>query len=1077
MYTQQSIDRVREADIVTIVGSYCKDLKNKGATYFCKTPFKDEKTPSFNVNPVKNNWVCYATSQYGDGIGFVMKVDHCTFPEAVKKVAEICNIHLETEKLSEEEQTKRKDKVSLIKLNNNVAEKYQREFEGLPNDHWAKEHIEKLGYQSETLIQFQIGYADGSKNEITKGCIEKGLMAHSKRLGLTKSKQNQNYDFFKQRIMFPICNPNGNVIGFGGRRQNGSEFEKFAKYLNTPETEIYKKQDTLYGFHLAKKHIAKRGFTILSEGYTDVITMHDKGCYETIASCGTALTKNQIKLLKRLCEHVVIFRDGDEAGRKASVRDLHLLLEQGFRVSIIPLPEGEDPDSWARGQLDMPTFIENEMEDAVVWRILELDKATDKDKPFEVEKLVKDICELLFQIKNEIVRGGYIKEASKLVKQPQKTFNSVLGGMRISQQKQLESKTGKSTTQELGLPEGADLEQFIRDRFAEVGNQYYFRNKDSFFPGTNCKITPLFHIKGKRDNKRLCEIINTNNQKQLIDIESDSFVSFSDFKKQLIRLGYFIFLSGTTTSHFDLIAQKILREFATALELQNMGWNPRGFFAFSNGVYWNFKFQPVNQYGIIHLEGVDTDEDDEYNEKVEYYYSPAFSVMHKKNQEGDDPYENDRKFIYKEAPVTFEKWMDQMLLVYKEKGRIGILFVVASCFRDLFLSKFDFFPLLGCFGEKGSGKSAFGKILQNFFFFGLDAFELNTSTLVGFSRRLTRTRNTVVFLDEYHDKINDHMFQGMKGAHQGIGREKGMATSDNRTKVDKINSAICYGGQYLPTRDDNSLQSRTISLQFPLGSRTAEERENFGTIKKWSEQGMSSLVLEIIKHRNLVEDSIDVTYSQIIRDLKKDLDGADYEERVLGNYATLLITYKILEKRFDFPFTFQSIFKQCVDGIIENSESIKDSNGLTEFWNVLQWMFEHRVIKEGFQFSIDSPISVELQGPKKTKVTHHNENKKELLFLRLKSVHQDYVKEVTRREGVEPIGETTLRNYFKSRKYFIGLCRARHFKTGTSSCYVFDYTMMKEMNVVSLEKFMPTEEPTPAPATVGGDDGDDNMPF
>lgn len=1066
MYTEQSVDRVREADIVTIVSSYCQDLKKKGATYFCLSPFKQEKTPSFNVNPVKNNWVCYATSQAGDGIKFIMLMEKCTFPEALEKIRDITGVYLEEDKsVTPEEKAKREDKASLINLNNNVALKYQRNFEALEKDHWSKKHIHNLGYQPETLIQFQIGYASNVGNEITKGCIQKGKLAHSKRLGLTNSKDNRDYDFFRDRIMFPICNPQGNVVGFGGRRQNGDEFEKYAKYINTKETEIYKKESTLYGFHLAKKHIAKKGFAILSEGYTDVITMHDKGCNETIASCGTALTKGQIKLLKRLCEHVVLFRDGDAAGVKSSVAALELLLNQGFRVSIIPLPEDQDPDSWARGQVDMPTFVEDAMEDAVLWRVNQLKNASG-DEPFAVNKLIKDISDLLFNIKNEVIRDGYVKEVSKITKQPQKTFKNLLGDLKLQEQSKLEKSTGKSTMQQLGLPEGADHEQFLKDRFCEVGNQYYFQGRNGFFPGTNCKITPLFHIQGKRDNKRLCEVINTNNQKKLIDIESDSFVSFSDFKKQLIRLGYFIFLSGTNTTHFDLLAQKILKEFATALELQNMGWHPKGFFAFANGAFWNGEFVEVDPYGIMQLTGVDKQQEkDEYTEEVEYYYSAAFSVMHKKNQEGDDPYENDRKFIYKESPVSLKQWMDQMLLVYEDKGRIGTLFVFASCFRDLFLKKFDFFPHLGCFGEKGSGKSAFGKILQNFFFTGLDAFELNTSTLVGFSRRLTRTRNTVVFLDEYNEKIHDQMFQGMKGAYQGIGREKGMATSDNRTKTDKVNSALCIGGQYLPTRDDNALQSRTISLQFPLKERTLKERENFNTIKKWSEQGMSSLVLDIVKYRSLFEDSVDRTYSLVVRELKKELGAADYEERVLGNYASLLITYKILDQRIDFPFSYEDVFKQAVDGIIENSESIKDSSGLTEFWNVLQWMFEHRVIREGFQFSIDTTSSIELQGSKKEKIPYHNPEKKELLFLRLKSVHQDYVKEVTKREGVDVIGETTLRNYFKSRNYFIGLCRAKHFKTGTSSCYVFDYTQMKATGVVSLEQAMHDDSVNTPPST------------
>ncbi|WP_064968040.1 DNA primase [Tenacibaculum ovolyticum] len=1079
MYTRQSIERVREADIVTVVDNFCKDGKKKGANWFYKSPFKDEKTASMSVSPSKEIFKCFGTGIGGSVITFVIEHEKCEFIEAVKIIAGICNIHLEEEKQTEEVKKLRKQQLSLTALSNNIAKKYHQNFRELPAKHWAKKHVANLGYDADTILEFNIGFSEGN-NEVTKALIESAKLAAGVEIGVCKSENNKSYDFFKERIMFPICNKNGDTISFGGRRQNGEAFEKYAKYLNGPETEIYKKEENLYGFHLAKRSIAKSGFAILCEGYTDVITMHQKASTQTIATCGTALTKIQAKKLKRICEHVVLFRDGDAAGVKASVRDLEILIQFGFRVSIVPLPEDTDPDDCARGQLDMPIFIESNKIDAVEWYLNKLQKESEED-PHAIAKVVAETASLLFKIKNEVVQDAYLKTASKILKQKQAVLKHQISELRIARQNEIEKESGgKGISKDtLGLPKGADHEQFLRDRFCIVGNAYHFTKGDGFFQGTQFKITPLFHIKGKKENKRLCEVVNTNNQKQLIDLESDSFVNFSDFRKQLIRLGYYLFLSGATTTQFDLLAQKILREFNTALELQNMGWNAKGFFAFANGVYWKDKFREVNKYGIIHLEGVDSSEEDEYNEKVEFYYSPAYSAMHVKNQDGDDPYENDRKFIYKKAPITLQNWMQQFLTVFEEKGRIGVLFNFATLFRDLFLKNYDFFPLLGGFGEKGSGKSAFGKVLQNFFFYNLDALELNTSTLVGFSRRLSRTKNTTVFLDEYHDRLDEKMFQAMKGAHQGMGREKGMATNDNRTKTDKINCSIYIAGQYLPTRDDNSLQSRLISLQFPLGNRTSEQRANFTKLMNASSQGLSSLILEVIEHRQLFEDSIGRTYNEVVREIKDVFDAPgqeqEYEERILGNYAVLLITYKILENRITFPFSYESIFKQAIAGIIENSEAIQDSNGLTEFWNILQWMYEHRLISEGFQFEIDTKTDIKTIGTQKKVSVYKNSEMKEILYLRLNSVHQDYTKECTKREGVQPIGETTLRNYFKSRTYFIGLVKGRRFKTGVSSCYAFDYEAMKRNNIISLEKLpekaTPPEIPLPTPKEK------DDLPF
>lgn len=1128
MYTSQSIDRVRDADIVTIVSHFCQDLKRKGASYFCKSPFKTEKTGSFNVNPVKNNWVDYSTSQAGDGIKFVMLHENCEFPEAIKTIANICGIFLEEEKVSEDVKKQRANKLQLTSLAENVAKKYNEQYLALADNHWAKEHIAKLGYDQETIINFQLGFAD-NKNTITTACINKAKLTHAVDIGVSKTNNNKSYDFYRERIMFPICNKNGTVVSFGGRRQNGEQFEKYAKYLNGPETEIYKKEDTLYGFHLAKKSIAKSGFAILSEGYTDVITMHQKGCTQTVATCGTALTKNQVKELKRICEHVILFRDGDAAGVKASIRDIDILLENGFRVSIVPLPADTDPDDCARGQMDMSLFIEEYRLDALEWRFLNMDITSDdylknekeviaaftkeetqllkntiridvdklsddeikaatknntsikkqiatlkktavkqiatveKEDPHKKRIAIKEASEILFRIKNEVIQEGYLKLASKVLNQKQATFKSLIAELRLEYQANLEKETGKISKSTLGLPEGADHEQYLKDRFCIIKNQYWFTKGDGWFPGTQFRLTPIAHIQGKKENKRLCEVVNVHNQKKLIDFDSTAMINMSEFKKFLINAGVFHFLAGSTTQHFDLMMQKLLKEFFSALELQNLGWNNQGFFAFANSIFWNDKLMDVNKYGIIHLEGIDETEEDEHNEKIEYYYSPAYSAMHIKNQDGDDPYENDRKFIYKKSPISINEWMELMMINFEEKAKIGILFNAAACFRDLFLKSLDFFPLLGCFGEKGSGKSAFAKTLQNFFFFGLDALELNTSTLVAFSRRATRTKNTVIYLDEMNDKIDPKIFQGMKGAHQGMGREKGMATSDNRTKTDKIHSAFVYAGQYLPTADDNALQERTISLQFPKLPFSMEKRERFSSFKKLTERGMSSLILEFVKYRNLVEESLGRHYVTVINDLKDNLKEVSYIERIFGNYAVLLVTYKCLQDRIQFPFTYDVFLKQCIEGIIENSESIQDSDGLTEFWNIIQWMYEHRMIYEGQQFKIDAPASQKVMGAQKKIEVHHNPDLKPILYLRLNSVHQDYLKECTKREGVNPIGETTLRNYFKSRTYFIGLVKGMRFKTGVSSCYAFDYEAMQRNNIVSLEPFkeiIETPEPT-----------------
>lgn len=1148
MISKSTIDNVKDADIEKVIGSYY-ELKRAGAVLKCKSPFVEEKTPSFVVSPVKNIFKCFSSGIGGDGIKFVMEHDKVDFIEAIKIIANICGIIIEEEHVPADVKRKRTLEETMYSLTNKIASVYRNTFHKLKSDHWAKKMLAERGFSEETIIDFQLGFAEAN-NPITKIVKEQAKLGTAVDLGLVKSKANTSYDFFRERILFPIHNHQGKVVAFGGRQQSGEGFDKSYKYINSPESDIYNKSNVLYGLHLAAKAIYKQKFTVITEGYTDVIGLHQNGCETAVATCGTALTRKHAELLQKYCNHAVLMRDGDKAGLAATIKDIDTLLQEGFKVSVIILPEGEDPDSFSKNHENINQYIAQNLKDALIWktkhlaadfvrdnyffekealelkaetniRTLESDKRTDAqmkdlepaDKknavqfnkslqqdidtiiterdvqiknlqeldPYKKEQGVNTTATTLLCIKSEILLTEYLKVLSKILGVTPKDLKLRVAAKQKERQERLEKSAGKGkeTLQSLGLPKGADVDFYLQHRFCVVGNQYYFEKNNSFSPGTNWTLNPLYHIKGRKENKRLCELKNIENKLELVDFDSESFVSYGDFRKQLIRIGNFMFLAGTNATHFDLFAQKIMSEFNTALELQTMGWNAKGFFAFANGVFYKNEFQEANDYGIIHLEGIDQTKEDAYNEKIDHYYSPAFSVMHKKNQEGDDPYENDRMFVYKKSPISLEQWMKQVVLVFEDKGRMGVLFNFATLFRDLFLKNYDFFPLLGGFGEKGSGKSAFGKVLQNFFFYGLDAFELNSSTLVGFSRRLTRTKNVTVFLDEYHDKIEPKMVQGLKGAHQGMGREKGMMSNDNRTKTDKINSSIYIAGQYVPTVDDNALQSRIISLLFPLSTKTTEQRDNFNILMNWTNQGLSSLVVEILENRQFFEDNLASTYTEVANQLKADLENTPYEERVFGNYAVMLITYKILSHKIRIPFKYQEIYDQCLTGIIENSESISYSNGMSDFWNIVQFLFEAGRINISADFKIEKTLEFKILKSQGASETIHNKNQKKILYLRFDSTYQHYVKEATIRENVAPIASVTLRNYFQSRPYFIGLVKGKRFSKVVTSCYAFDYDMMQKQDIVFLHA-LAAEVPTPGetlPTAEGSNKEADDLPF
>ena len=344
------------------------------------------------------------------------------------------------------------------------------------------------------------------------------------------------------------------------------------------------------------------------------------------------------------------------------------------------------------------------------------------------------------------------------------------------------------------------------------------------------------------------------------------------------------------------------------------------------------------------------------------------------------------------------------------------------------------------------------------FLYKQEPFDLNSGTPVAFYRRLSRIMNAPTMLEEYHDNVDDKIFQPIKGAYDGRGREMGKATGDNRTTTTKVNCSLIILSQYLSSRDDNSLTSRSIVEHFikPQEAFTNVQLEEYAKLKSWEEEGLSSMLMDIIKHRPMVEENIHTTYAAINKQMKIDLKGIEYQERMLQNYVALLAPMKLLWEQFTFPFTYETMYNQFKEAIIDSSDLIIESEGLAEFWRTLEYLLDRKpfpLLIKDTHFAIDKPISLSFQTRKGEKDTvWQNDSRKDILILRLNAVHQLYHKEVSTREGNEVIGENTLRNYFKSKKYFLGSVKSHQFNDTKTSAYVFDYSMMYEGGVLNLTR-------------------------
>jgi len=343
-----SIDQVFEAARVEeVIGDFV-NLKKAGSNFKGLSPFSDERSPSFMVSPVKQIWKDFSSGKGGNVVAFLMEHEHFTYPEAIKYLAKKYNIEIEETEQTNEQKEQQDERESLY-LVSEFASKYFQKI--LHNTDQGKSiglsYFKQRGFSEETIKKFDLGYSLDAWQAFTDEALKQGYkLDYLEKTGLTIVKDEKRFDRFKGRVMFPIKSMSGRVLGFGGRILGNDK--KAAKYVNSPESDIYHKSKVLYGIFHAKQSIAKEDNCYLVEGYTDVIQFHQTGIKNVVSSSGTALTSEQIRLINRLTKNITVLFDGDAAGLRASLRGIDLILEQGMNVKVCTFPEGEDPDSFAK---------------------------------------------------------------------------------------------------------------------------------------------------------------------------------------------------------------------------------------------------------------------------------------------------------------------------------------------------------------------------------------------------------------------------------------------------------------------------------------------------------------------------------------------------------------------------------------------------------------------------------------------------------------------------------------------------------------------------------------------------------
>ena len=472
-----------------VIGDFVQ-LKRAGSNYKGLSPFSNERTPSFMVSPVKQIWKDFSSGKGGNAIAFLMEHEHFTYPEAIRYLAKKYHIDIEETQQSNEEKAQADERESLYIVSEYAQQYFQ---DTLFNTEAGKAigmtYFKERGFTEETIQKFRLGFSPNEWTAFTDNALAKGYqLEFLEKTGLTIVNGDRKFDRFKGRVMFPIHSMSGRVLGFGGRILTNDK--KQAKYLNSPESEIYHKSKVLYGIFFAKQAIAKADNCYLVEGYTDVIQMHQKGIENVVASSGTALTQDQIRLIHRLTPNITVLYDGDAAGLRASIRGVDLILEQGMNVKVCTFPEGDDPDSFARKTAyeDLVLYLENNATDFIRFKASLLMQEAQND-PIKKAETIRDMVESISKIPDLIKREVYVRECATIMDISEQVLFSTLAQIlkKDFYEGQKVERKQKAAMQVVQTPEEAQKRTVNRLEVLEydlIKNLLLYGNRECVFTDT-----------------------------------------------------------------------------------------------------------------------------------------------------------------------------------------------------------------------------------------------------------------------------------------------------------------------------------------------------------------------------------------------------------------------------------------------------------------------------------------------------------------------------------------------------------------------------------------------------------------
>lgn len=1043
---QQLKDR---ADILRVFEHYGISARRAGRHYQCCCPIHDEKTPSCVLDAEKNTWHCYGCGKGGDVYSFVREYRNLSFGDAVRETAQIMGYELtEPENIDPKEEERARTRRTYIAINRAAIDWFKQQLESNAS---AKEYVTSR-WSEESIEKFDIGYAPDSFDALYNHLRKQGFSVEALQFSslFAKSNTEKPYSFFRGRVMMPIYTITNEPIGFCGRlypaklNKDGQEEAKYKNTKDNKDEQLYYKSKVFYGINFAAKAIREANNVFLVEGNPDVIHMHEIGVTNVIAACGTALTNDQIAILKKLCMSVTLMYDGDTAGQHAIERNGKELLKAGLAPYAVTIPQGpdgekQDPDTFFADKEHFDEFVESKRKHWIVW-YTEYHKDKYKD-PTDIARFMDQVCELLL-LMGDAEAEGYIDILAGVL--PTKSmWKASLKRAKHQASASIDAKDKYQIT---------DLQDSTLKRygFIEDGNKYMvMKSTQRFAQVSNFTLKPIFLIASSINAKRIFRMTNEYGEAEDLEISQRDLGSRAAFKTAVGSRGNYHFYGKD--EDLDKILAYLYDNTKNCIEVTQMGWQPQPrFWAWSNGIVTvNGQFIPVDEQGTVKFDN-------------KWYYIPACSST---TAEERNSYAFERKFVHAGSDADLYTWSNKYVKTYGTNGIMGLCFVIASLFRDVITKQTRSFPILNAFGQRGTGKTEF--ILDLMKLLGkdmvpTDSANIHASTKAAISDHLSKMYNGFVLLDEYKNNVDPEKIEILKGAYESRGRMKMDMDRDKRRMQTRVDCAVIVAGQEMATAD-NALFSRMIYLTFkPI---TEEQKTNgcYEDLHEYTDgRSITPITNSILAMRELVEEHYPESSKKAREDLTAVTGDSPILARIIESYASILAIMHTLigrdaRQRLPLPFDYSDLVKLFAKYMQKQNESVNDTSEVSDFWHAINTMLGQSKVLLGCDMKVVKNVSkfeTDL-GEKGSRVRRSWTGSYDIVYLNYATAYSCYAEDKRKRHQ-DVVSDTTLKDYLRNSDAYMGDWSKRFFlrpdKSNPSSvlgdksfrALVFDYRKLRE---------------------------------